>query len=68
MTTKAATANGASKEDAKCLALIDKDLAEIKVIHKDIARKRGEGRKITARIDRNLKEIQAIINRVAATP
>ena len=68
MTTKAATANGVSRENAKCLALIDKDLAKIKAIHKGIARKRGEGRKITARIDRNLKEIQAVINRVAATP
>ncbi len=68
MTTKAATANGASKEDARYLALIDKDLAEIKAIQKDIVRKRTEGRKITARIDRNLKAIQAIINRVAATP
>ena len=68
MTTKAATADGASKEDVKYLALIDRDLAEIKAIHKDLARKRTAGRKITARIDRNLKEIQAIINRVAATP
>ena len=68
MTTKAATANGASKEDAKCLAQIDKDLAEINAIRKNIARKRTEGQKITARIDRNLKGIQAIINRVAATP
>ena len=68
MISKAATANGTRKENAKYLALIDKDLAEIKAIHKNIARKRTEGRKVTARIDRNLKEIQAIIDRVAATP
>jgi pyruvate-formate lyase-activating enzyme len=67
MTTKAAIANGASKEEAKYLPLIDKYLAEIKAIHKDIVRKRTAGRKITARIDRNLKEIQATLDRVAAT-
>ena len=67
MTTKVATANGLTKADAKYLTLIDKYLAEIKAIHKDIVRKRTDGRKVTARIDRNLKEIQTIINRVEAT-
>ena len=67
MTTKAAAANGLSKQDAKHLALIDKYLAEIKAIHEDMARRRAAGRDITRRIDRNLREIQAAIDRVEAT-
>ena len=67
MITKAATANGGTKEDARYLALIDRDLAEIKVLQKEIARERGRGRKVTAGIDRTLKEIQGIIDRVQAT-
>lgn len=67
MTTKTATANGLSKQDAKYLALIDKYLAEIKAIQEDMARKRTAGRDIVRRIDRNLKEIQTIIDRVEAT-
>ena len=67
MTTKAALANGASKEDAKYLALIDEDLAKIDVICKDMARKRMAGRKVQASIDRKLKEIRGILSRVEAT-
>ena len=67
MTTKAATANGASKGDAKYLALIDEDLAKIDAIRKDIARSRTAGRKVQASIDRKLKEIRGILNRVEAT-
>ncbi len=67
MTTKAAAANGLRKAEARYLALIDKDIALVRAIHKDIARKRAGGRKVTARIDRNLKEIQAIISRVKTT-
>ena len=67
MTTKAATANDLPKGAARYLALIDKHLAEISTVHKDIIRKRTEGRKVTARIDRNLKEIQTIIDRLEAT-
>lgn len=67
MTTKTATANGASKEDAKYLALIDEDLAKIDTIRKDIARSRTAGRKVQASIDRKLKEIRGILNRVEAT-
>ncbi|MBI2928955.1 MAG: hypothetical protein HYY24_25100 [Verrucomicrobia bacterium] len=66
MTTKAAAANGLSKQDAKCLVLIDKYLAEIKAIHEDMARKRAAGRDVTRRIDRNLRDIQATIDRVEA--
>ena len=67
MTTKTATANGLSKQDAKYVTLIDKYLAEIKAIQEDMARKRAAGRGITRRIDRNLREIQTIIDRVEAT-
>lgn len=66
MTTKTATANGLSKQDAKYLALIDEYLAEIKAVQEDMARKRTAGRDIVRRIDRNLKEIQTIIDRVEA--
>ena len=66
MTTKAA-ADELSKEDVKYLTLINKHLAEIQVIQQDMARRRAEGRKVKARIDRNLKQIQATIDRVEAT-
>ncbi len=67
MTTKAVAANGLSKQEVKYLGLIDKYLTEIKAIQEEMARKRVAGREITRRIDRNLKEIQAIIDRVEAT-
>jgi hypothetical protein len=67
MTTKAAAANGIRDDEVKYLPLLDKYLAEIKTIQKGIARKRKAGRKTVARIDRNLKEIQTIIDRVEAT-
>ena len=69
MTTKGAIANGLrpSKADAKYRELIDRYLAEMRTIHKDIVRMRRNGRKVTARIDRNLKEIQATLDRVEAT-
>ena len=67
MTTRTATANGLSKQDANYLARIDRCLGDIKSIHHDIVRKRTEGRKVKARIDRNLRGIQAVIDRVEAT-
>ena len=67
MTTKAATANGASSEDAKYLALIDDDLAKIDAIRKDLARSRTAGRKVQASIDRKLQEIRRTLHRVEAT-
>ena len=67
MMTKAATVNGLCKREAKYLGLIDEYLAEIKTIQQEMARKRAAGRDITRRIDRNLREIQAIIDRVEAT-
>ena len=66
MTTRTATVNGLSKQDASYLTRIDRCLGDIKVIHHDIVRKRTEGRKVKARIDRNLREIQAVIDRVEA--
>lgn len=67
MIARTATANGMSKQDASYLARIDRCLGDIRSIHQDIVRKRTEGRKVRARIDRNLKEIQAAIDRVEAT-
>ncbi|MEO7297283.1 MAG: hypothetical protein ABI042_01755 [Verrucomicrobiota bacterium] len=67
MTTKETSADNLARNDAKYLALIDEHLGEIKTIHQNVVRKRAEGQKIGARIDRNLKQIQAIINRVEAT-
>ena len=67
MTTRTATANGLTKQDANYRARIERYLGDIKSIHQDIVRKRVEGRKTKARIDRNLKEIQAAIDRVEAT-
>jgi len=67
MTSRTVTANGLSKQDANYLTRIDRYLGDIKSIHQDIVRKRTEGRRVQARIDRNLKGIQAIIERVEAT-
>ena len=67
MITKTADAGALNKQDANYRARIDRCLAEIKTIHKDIVRKRTGGRKVKARIDRNLKGIQAVIDRVEAT-
>ena len=67
MTTRAATVNGLKPADANYLARIADQLREIKAIRNDIARARAAGRKVTARVDRNLKEIQTIIERVEAT-
>ena len=67
MITKAAAANGMTREEAKYSAWIDRDLAAIEAIQKEMARDRGRGRKVTAGIDRSLKEIQVIIDRVQAT-
>ena len=67
MTTKVGIVNGLSKDEAKYLPLIDEYLAEIKAIHKDMSRRRANGRKIMARIDRNLKKIQTTIDRVEST-
>ena len=67
MTTRTVTANGLTKQDANYLSRIERYLGDIKSIHQDIVRKRVEGRKTKARIDRNLREIQAAIGRVEAT-
>ena len=66
MTTRTATVNGLSKQDASYLARISRCLGDIKSIHHDIVRKRTEGRKVKARIDRNLRGIQTVIDRVEA--
>ncbi|MBI2925052.1 MAG: hypothetical protein HYY24_05030 [Verrucomicrobia bacterium] len=66
MTTRAATANGLTKGDAYYLARIDECVREIDAIRKNIARKRAEGRKVSANIRRQQKEIQTILTRVEA--
>jgi hypothetical protein len=67
MITRTATANGLSKQDVSYRDRIDRCLGDITSIHHEIVRKRTAGRKVKARIDRNLKEIQAVIDRVEAT-
>jgi hypothetical protein len=67
MTTRTATGSGLSKQDVNYLARIDRCLGDIKSIHHDIVRKRTEGRRTKARIDRNLRGIQTVIDRVEAT-
>jgi hypothetical protein len=57
MTPRSVTANRMSKQDPNYLARIDQYLGDIKSVQQDIVRKRTEGRKVTARIDRNLREI-----------
>jgi hypothetical protein len=66
MTTRAPTSNGLRKTEANYLARIDEYLRRIDVIYKDIVRTRKAGRKVRTRIDRNLEEIQKIIDRVQA--
>lgn len=67
MTVKTAIANGLSKQDAGYSARIEKSLAQIKSIQKEIAARRTAGLKTRKRIDRDLKAIQAVIERVQAT-
>jgi hypothetical protein len=67
MTTRTVTTNGLSKQDSNYLQRIDRCLGDIKSIRQEIVRKRSEGRRVKARIDRNLKEIQTVIDRVEAT-
>jgi len=63
---KAATINGLGRVEANYLSRINVRLREIKAIHKDIAKERAEGRKVSADIRRQHKEIQAILTRVEA--
>ena len=63
---KAATINGLGRVEANYLSRINVRLREIKAIHKEIAKERAEGRKVSADIRRPHKEIQAILTRVEA--
>jgi len=63
---KAATINGLGRVEANYLSRINVRLREIKAIHKEIAKERAEGRKVSADIRRQHKEIQAILTRVEA--
>ena len=67
MTSKPATTNGLGKQEADYLARIDACLREIETIQRDIVRKRIEGRKTSAEIRRQHKEIQRVLDRVEAT-
>ena len=66
MISKAIAAES-EKNDSEYLALIEEHLAEIGSISKEIAQKRSAGRKVQISIDRKLKEIRQILNRVEAT-
>ena len=64
MTTRSATANGLTSAEANYRERIGESFRELDVIFKDIVRKRLAVRRTKARIDRKLKEIQTIIDRV----
>jgi hypothetical protein len=66
MATKAAAANGLTKADARYVALIESRLAGIRAIRRQIERERAEGRRVSANIRRQHKEIQKVLNRVEA--
>jgi hypothetical protein len=67
MITKAAMAVRSEKEQSRYSALIDEHLVEIDAINKKIVQQRTAGRKVQASIDRKLKEIRLILDRVEAT-
>ncbi len=67
MGIRAETVNGLAKAEASYRSRIRECLRQIKAIQKHIAQVRVGGRKVTARIDRNLKETQTILDRVQAT-
>lgn len=56
--------NGLTKSEWNYRERIGDSIRQLDVIHKDIVRKRLSSRKTKARIDRKLKEIQTIIDRV----
>ena len=64
MKTKATSANGLSKQDAKYLTLIDEYLRRIKQVHKEMRRSKAEIGRLKATSRRKLAEIDAILGRV----
>ncbi|MEK7684986.1 MAG: hypothetical protein AAB466_06160 [Verrucomicrobiota bacterium] len=67
MTTKAATANGLSKHDAKYRALIDDCLRQFREVQKDIRRQQARAERLRAASRRTMNDTWEVLRRVEAT-
>ena len=67
MTTKAATANGLSKQDAKYRAGVDDCLREIKEIQKEARRSQAKIERLRASSRRTMNDTWEVLRRVEAT-
>ena len=67
MTTKAATANGLSKHDAKYRALIDDCLRQFKEVQKDIHCQQAQTERLRASSRRTMNDTWEVLRRVEAT-
>jgi hypothetical protein len=67
MTTKAASANGLSKQDAKYLAAIEECIKEMKDIRKSMKKTDAEIRRLQASTRRNLDQTWEILRDVQAS-
>ena len=67
MTTKAATANGLSKQDAKYRALIDDCVREFKEVKKGIRRNQANAERHRASSRRTMNDTWEVLRRVEAT-
>lgn len=67
MTTKAAAANGLSKQDAKYRALIDDCLREFKEIQKEMRRQRAKTARLRASSRGTMNDTWEVLRRVEAT-
>jgi len=67
MTTKAATANGLSRHDAKYRALIDDCLRQFKDIQKEIRRQQARSERLRVSSCRTMDDTWEVLRRVEAT-
>jgi len=67
MTTKAAAANGVSKQDAKYRDLIAYCLRELKQVQKEIRREKAKTARLRASSDRIMTDTWEVLRRVEAS-
>jgi len=67
MTTKAAAANGVSKQDAKYRDLIADCLRELKQVQKEIRREKAKTARLRASSDRIMTDTREVLRRVEAS-
>ena len=67
MTTKAAAANGVSKQDAKYRDLIADCLRELKQVQKEIRREKAKTARLRASSDRIMTDTWEVLRRVEAS-